>query len=414
MSDKNIVTIDEFKQKAKEEDTQDIAVRKQFTVEVKEVDEEERTIEVIASTKARDRDNDTINPEGWDLSDYEKNPVILWAHDYSKPPIGKAIANWIQDGQLRQKIQFAPKEANPFAEQVYQLYKGGYLSAVSVGFDPVDWDWSDEEEGNIDFEQQVLLETSAVPVPANPEALMVAGKQGVDTSAIKNWAKDVLDITEAEKVADENIELEVVPVFDRQNKDNDGNIIGNANCPHCDGKIYIPMTPELTKDITLTFMEQVEIDDTKSIKFGNHATNKDGRVLSTRNKELLEEARDDVDKVLKECDEDKSPNGELLTYEDFEDEGGLNLEEILDLMDEQGLDDDIYLDPDLFRDFVAQVKQLKSEQSDYIELEEETLELSDDEEDKKSEEIDINADELSTRIDNAVQEAVKNKTGKII
>ena len=57
---------------------------------------------------------------------------------------------------------------------------------------------------------------------------------------------------------------------------------------------------------------------------------------------------------------------------------------------------------------------MKSEQSDYIELEEETLELADDDEDEKSEEIDIDADKLSTLIDNAVQEAVKNKTGKIL
>jgi len=341
--DRNIIEIKDFKEKAKKEETDNIEVRKRFNVEVKEVEGEERTIEVIASTPAKDRDLDTINQDGWILDDYKKNPIFLWAHDYSTLPLGKALATWVQDGQLRQKIQFAPAEANPMAEQVYQLYKGGFLNSVSVGFDPVEWEWAEGDEENINFQQQALLETSAVPVPSNPEALQVAGKEGVDTSVIKNWAKDVLDKTETEQATKaEDVELEL----EAKIKDNEL----KAECPHCEGKIY--------KEV------------------------KDGRVLSTRNKELLEEARDDVDKVLKECDDDDKEYIEQLEKEK--------------------------------EDLKEQVKQLKSEQSDYIELEEETLELADAAKDEKNDEIDIDADELSTLINDAVQEAVKNKTGKII
>ena len=385
MPDKNIVTIDEFKQKAKEEDTQDIAVRKQFTVEVKEVDEEERTIEVIASTKARDRDMDTINPEGWDLSDYEKNPVILWAHDYSKPPIGKAIANWIQDGQLRQKIKFAPKEANPFAEQVYQLYKGGFLNAVSVGFDPKEWDWSDEEEGNIDFEQQALLETSAVPVPSNPEALQVAGKEGIDTSMVQKWAKNVLKDEEDYDFDKREVGAYLADIWDVTT----GEALDLMDALN-------PTEPQDRRAIAALVAREYEglsVDDVLEVlaeaEGNENATEsdevkqvKDGRVLSTRNQELLEEAKEDIDLVLQACDDDDKEYIEQLEKEKEE------LQE--------------------------QVKQLESEQSDYIELEEETLELADAAEDEKGEEIDINADELSTLIDNAVREEIKQKTGKIL
>src|SRR6056297_1405171 len=203
MSDKKIVDIKEFKSKAKEGNTENIAIKKQFSIEVKEVDEDNRTIEFVASTPGRDRDMDTIEAEGWDLTNYEKNPVMLWAHDYSQPPIGKSVENFIQNGELRQKFKFVEKEIYPFADMVYQMYKKGYLNAVSVGFDPKEWEWSDDDEGNIDFRKQELLETSAVPVPANPEALQVAGVEG-DKELIKSFAKEVKDWSD--DVLDKNLE----------------------------------------------------------------------------------------------------------------------------------------------------------------------------------------------------------------
>src|SRR6056297_1506907 len=242
MSDKKIVDIKEFKSKAKEGNTENIAIKKQFSIEVKEVDEDNRTIEFVASTPGRDRDMDTIEAEGWDLTNYEKNPVMLWAHDYSQPPIGKSVENFIQNGELRQKFKFVEKEIYPFADMVYQMYKKGYLNAVSVGFDPKEWEWSDDDEGNIDFRKQELLETSAVPVPANPEALQVAGVEGdkelINNFAreVKHWADDVLDkdITEEEEQEieeEEKIQLEINPKF------KDG--VAEFKCPHCEEELYI-------------------------------------------------------------------------------------------------------------------------------------------------------------------------------
>lgn len=263
MPDKDIISIDKFKDKAKNDNTENVAVRKQFNVEVKEVDDENRTIEVVSSTPARDRDMDTINPEGWMLDDYKKNPIVLWAHDYSKPPIGKAVDNWIQDGQLRQRIQFVPKEISPFADMIYQMYKEGYMNAVSVGFDPKEWQWSDDEEGNIDFQQQSLLETSAVPVPSNPEALMVAGKEGdkelIKTYAeeMKKWSKEVLKEGE-----DMDYQLEIEPVFDTSKKDKEGNVIGEAKCPHCQGELYMRKAEnsigEMTLNINVKNLEDID------------------------------------------------------------------------------------------------------------------------------------------------------------
>ena len=44
--------------------------------------------EVVISTADIDRQGESINQAGWDLTNYLKNPIVLWAHDYYTFPIG--------------------------------------------------------------------------------------------------------------------------------------------------------------------------------------------------------------------------------------------------------------------------------------------------------------------------------------
>lgn len=128
------------------------------------------TITVVASTRARDRMGDTIDPAGWQLANYRRNPIVLYGHDYSSLPVGSAPDVRTTAEGLVATIRFAD---HPFAQQVYELYRSRMLNAVSVGFQPIRWVHNDEE-GGIDYLEQELLEISAVPVPANPEALAIA------------------------------------------------------------------------------------------------------------------------------------------------------------------------------------------------------------------------------------------------
>ena len=60
--------------------------------EVKAVNEEEREVLHLISTKARDRAGDIVNPKGLDLKNFKKNPVVLVNHDYRvESIIGKAV-----------------------------------------------------------------------------------------------------------------------------------------------------------------------------------------------------------------------------------------------------------------------------------------------------------------------------------
>jgi len=146
---------------------------------------------VVISTAARDRDKDTLAPAGWDLANYLKNPVVLWAHDNKKFPIAKAPSTFLSNGKLVSYPIFASKE-NSEAATAEKMVHGGFINAASVGFNPKTWLFNEDEQG-YDFDSQELLEWSFVPVPSNPEALIGAKSAGIDLKPIAAWAEEALD-----------------------------------------------------------------------------------------------------------------------------------------------------------------------------------------------------------------------------
>lgn len=135
---------------------------------------EQADVRVIASTEDTDRDMEIIKQDGLDLTQFIKNPVILFAHNYQAPPIGKAIKAEITERGLQIDIKFASEKANPLAQQVKQLMKEGILKAVSIGFIPKERDANDPKI----ITSAEILELSIVPVPSNPNALALAVEKG--------------------------------------------------------------------------------------------------------------------------------------------------------------------------------------------------------------------------------------------
>ena len=156
--------------------------------------DDSRVLRFVGSTATRDRMGDEIAINGWQTKAYMKNPVFLWAHNYQEPPIGKTIKIERTDKGLMFDVEFASAEIYPKADQIFQLYKHGFLKATSVGFRSLKSEWmlenTEEEESKRkknpdlrpgkEYKKQELLELSAVPVPANPEALLTARKKGFD------------------------------------------------------------------------------------------------------------------------------------------------------------------------------------------------------------------------------------------
>jgi HK97 family phage prohead protease len=146
----------------------------------------DNTFTFVFSDGLTDRQGDRVNPDGWILDDFEKNPVVQWCHDWESPPIGRASNVRVEDGRLLGDITFAD---TPFAQEVRSLVEGGFLRGVSVGFQPLEYEYSDDPERNKDIERQALLEVSLAPIPANPRCLLEAKEKGLSTPAITAWVK---------------------------------------------------------------------------------------------------------------------------------------------------------------------------------------------------------------------------------
>ena len=128
----------------------------------------------VISTDEVDHHGDIISARGWQLDTYKNNPVFMWAHDYARPVIGRAVEVWSEPHSLMARMEFAPTN---FAREIAGLYQAGYQRGVSVGFKPLRFEERRHSKTGallgLRFLEQELLETSAVPVP--PTAAPCAG-----------------------------------------------------------------------------------------------------------------------------------------------------------------------------------------------------------------------------------------------
>lgn len=130
----------------------------------------------MASTADFDRAGDTISSEAWTkggLSNFEKNPIILFNHDYNHP-IGRATGLKVTDNGLELKAKIS-KNATVPSGNVSHLVKDGVLGAFSVGFRVKDADYLTETDG-LKIKDAELFEVSVVSVPCNQAATFSLAK----------------------------------------------------------------------------------------------------------------------------------------------------------------------------------------------------------------------------------------------
>jgi phage head maturation protease len=204
-------------------------LRKFYTSEKAEVKKDERAVISYISTVDKDRDNEQLMPDGVDLENYRKNPVVLYGHQYSSLPIGKNI--WIKqdDRGLIAKTVFAKTE---FADQLYNAYTedvggtGPLLKAWSVGFIPKKWRDKEEKDAedspNRIYTEWELLEYSAVPIPSCPSALTLAVEKGLIPEQLK---KDMEIEIEIDDFQDEPILVDdVLAQIDEEKAEKDPDV----------------------------------------------------------------------------------------------------------------------------------------------------------------------------------------------
>lgn len=132
-------------------------------------------LEFVLSDATVDRYGDVVEPDGWDLRNFKKNPIALFGHN-SNFPIGKWIDLRVEGGKLLGKLQLAKRGTSYRLDELIGLVEQGILRAVSVGFRPLKAEPLNPEKpyGPQRYLKSELLETSLVSVPANPAALSVA------------------------------------------------------------------------------------------------------------------------------------------------------------------------------------------------------------------------------------------------
>ena len=266
---------------------------------------EDRILEFIGSTAAVDRYGDIIEVEGWDLKNFKKNSPFLWAHNYQAPPVGTVVKAFTDERGLICHTYFPTDEeiavqgwpSNiPTPETVYRLYKIGSLKATSVGFaglerEPITDKKNEGQQTGWRYLKSELYELSAVPVPANPYAVI---QQAVQKGVVTE--KDVapfLAATEPEGEEDNGnhfAELrEKVRTLQgelEQAKEELAQIKAQAAAPL---KFDLVLSEELLDKIRNEL-------ETKQAGFAPET--KAGAVLNAKNKEALTQARDLINQVL--------------------------------------------------------------------------------------------------------------------
>jgi len=174
---------------------------KEFNVSYKENSEGNGYIEGYASTWVREPDSygDIVKQGAFKRTlqewyDSGRKIPFLWSHgmDDLKAFIGSATADEDEYG-----LHFvAELDDTPEAQRVRELYKDGRLSKFSFAYDTLDEGQVELEDGRKvnELRDLTLYEISAVTVPANDTAEVIAVKDGMEVAEVKsgrrNSAKD--------------------------------------------------------------------------------------------------------------------------------------------------------------------------------------------------------------------------------
>lgn len=139
-------------------------------------DEDKFFIEGVASTPTPDRMLDVVEPMGARF----KTPMsLLWQHDHSQPVGQVTFAKATKEGIPFRAELPKVKEAGRLKERIdeaIQSIKYKLVTAVSIGFRPIEDAYEFMENGGIRFKEWEWYELSVVTIPANSEAVITAIK----------------------------------------------------------------------------------------------------------------------------------------------------------------------------------------------------------------------------------------------
>jgi len=132
-------------------------------------------VRFVFSDGSMDSDFERIDPTGWKLNGYRKNPIVLWSHDWMRPAIGRSEKVKGSDKDLTGSVVFDESGLDPFAMMIASKVKSGIITKGSVGFKPLRIELIDDKKDptRLVHREQELMEFSIVNIPANINAGVV-------------------------------------------------------------------------------------------------------------------------------------------------------------------------------------------------------------------------------------------------
>ncbi len=195
-------------------------------------------IAVKASTSRIARDGGIVPIEAWEnggLERFRANPMIMPFHNYRTFPIGISVYEELNKETRSLEEYWRFNELTEESKISRQMYEGGWMRAVSVGFIIRDGKFLTEKEAkeikkNLGTDDEVFwmatraekLETSSAPIPSDPYALAFETSMsssraaGVNVSILDTaWRsqRESITITTSENMPDQDKATET-PVED--------------------------------------------------------------------------------------------------------------------------------------------------------------------------------------------------------
>jgi hypothetical protein len=369
------------------------------TGSVKAVNKENRTLVIVGTDESKDRDGDIITVKGWQMENFLKNPVFLYAHNYSSVPIGSAtkVIKRKDPARLEFHEKFPTEGLYPFADMIFELFNEKILNASSVGFiaiehEPLEKDADSNEmfSRGRRYLKQELLELSACPVPSNPNALQNSIKfmksHTADDIALMMAGQTDLNLQKDEVIS----ELKA-----KETEFIDENEI----------KSFVPKNYTIEKEEEFITAKgefegvKEEIDEMK--KEIESIEEKTGATLSSKNKKRLSDALDLIKQVIDEATKPEEQN------EEAEKEVTIN-----DVMDQINI---IVSDIDSIKEYIDQTQSKDNgdedivEEKDSLQDEYEKILSQDDHKDHEVEDDNISDEEIIKQIVLTLKEKLEKK-----
>jgi HK97 family phage prohead protease len=137
----------------------------------------------LLSDMTLDRDQERMDPSGWDLKEYRKNPIVLWGHNAWEPAIGtmkNVKKSKDENGALTGTVIFDESGHDPLAMKIASKVRAGILTKGSVGFRTKTVEILDDSRDGtrLIHRKMELMEFSIVNIPSNPNAQVQRSWEG--------------------------------------------------------------------------------------------------------------------------------------------------------------------------------------------------------------------------------------------